>query len=75
MKVKTIVTLSAEVLSRIKCFVGEGERSEFIEKALWKFFEIAEREKRNKRDAEIYEKRSAYFNKEADDVLSFQSDP
>jgi Arc/MetJ-type ribon-helix-helix transcriptional regulator len=55
MKVKTSVSLSAELLAAIDEAVGTGgNRSEFIEKALRRQLREIRRAERNARDSEIY---------------------
>lgn len=74
MKVKTSVTLSAKILKRIEPLTSKGQRSDFIEMALWKYLELVEQEKRNYKDKEIYETYAESLNKEAEDSISFQDD-
>ena len=72
MKVKTSITLSSEILHQLESFTSEGTRSDFIEKALWRYIELLRRDERDKNDLEILNNGSSYLNKEAEDVLSYQ---
>lgn len=74
MKIKTSVTLSAEILKTIEAITSKGQRSEFIEMALWKYLDLVEREKRNYNDKEIYETYAESLNEEAKDSIAFQDD-
>jgi len=74
MKIKTSVTLSAEILKTIEAITSKGQRSEFIEMALWKYLDLVEREKRNYNDKEIYETYAERLNEEAKDSIAFQDD-
>lgn len=74
MKIKTSVTLSSEILKNIQQFTNKGQRSEFIEKALWKYLDFVKREKRNQKDVKIYEKQANSLNQEAEEILAFQDD-
>ncbi len=73
MKVKTSITLSNEVLKIIDSSLNHtGNRSAFIEQAIWAYTEKMKREFRNQKDAEILNKKSDVLNREAKDVLSYQ---
>ncbi len=74
MKIKTSVTLSAEILKTIEAITSKGQRSEFIEMALWKYLDLVEREERNYNDKEIYETYAERLNEEAEDSITFQDD-
>ena len=75
MKVKTSVTLSAEVIQDVDHLTREsGNRSEFIEAALKDFIARQIRAEQNRRDLEIINRRHAHLNREAEDVLAFQSE-
>lgn len=75
MKVKTSVTLSAEVIQDVDRFTREsGNRSEFIEAALKEFIGRQIRAEQDRRDLEIINRRHARLNREAEDVLAFQSE-
>ncbi len=74
MKIKTSVTLSSEILKSIQQFTKKGQRSEFVEKALWKYLDFVKREKRNQKDTKIYEKQADSLNQEAEEILAFQDD-
>ncbi len=75
MKVKTSVTLSAEVIQDVDHFTREsGNRSEFIEAALKDFIARQLRNEQNQRDLEIINRRHARLNREAEDVIAFQSE-
>ncbi|MDR0635533.1 MAG: ribbon-helix-helix domain-containing protein [Treponema sp.] len=72
MKTKTSVSLSNEILVQIDNMNSDGNRSDFIEKALWRYIELLQRDKRNQNDLNIINKAAQYLNKEAEDVLLFQ---
>ena len=72
MKVKTSISLSAEVVAELNHFTSEGNRSDFIEKALWRYLELMQREVRNRHDLDILNKEADRLNIEAQDILSFQ---
>jgi metal-responsive CopG/Arc/MetJ family transcriptional regulator len=72
MKTKTSVSLSNEILVQMDNINSDGNRSDFIEKALWRYIELLRREKRNQNDLNIINKASQYLNKEAEDTLLFQ---
>ncbi|MDR1956076.1 MAG: hypothetical protein LBQ30_04405 [Treponema sp.] len=72
MKIKTSVSLSSEILSQLDTINSKGNRSDFIEKALWRHIELLQREKRNQNDLHIINTTSRHLNKEAEDVLLFQ---
>lgn len=75
MKVKTSVTLSAEVIKDIDRLILEsGNRSEFIEAALRDFISRQIRDERNRRDLEIINRRHGRLNREAEEVMAFQSE-
>jgi metal-responsive CopG/Arc/MetJ family transcriptional regulator len=54
MKVKTSVSLSKELLDELDGRLGDGSRSEFIERVLKQRLREIRRDERNARDAEIY---------------------
>jgi metal-responsive CopG/Arc/MetJ family transcriptional regulator len=74
MKTKTSVTLSTEILTQLNNITSVGNRSDFIEKALWRYIELLHREERNRDDLNIINSASSYLNKEAEDVLLYQVD-
>ncbi len=72
MKVKTSISLSSTILEKVQHLTSEGTRSEFIEKAIWYYLDILQRDNNNKRDLDIINKSSERLNKEANDILGFQ---
>jgi metal-responsive CopG/Arc/MetJ family transcriptional regulator len=72
MRVKTSVSLSTEILSQVSRYAPGGERSDFIEKALWNYLEILHRNERNRLDLEKINKASNFLNNEARDTLEYQ---
>ncbi len=73
MKIKTSITLSAKALKIIDSSLNHsGNRSAFIEQAVWTYAEKMKREKRDQKNIEIFNKKSDILNKEAEDVLSYQ---
>ncbi len=73
MKTKTSITLSSEVLNEIdKLLENTGNRSAFIEKAIWKYLDNLKIELINKKDLKILNENAKRLNKEAEDVLTYQ---
>jgi len=72
MKVKTSISLSSDILEKIQRITSEGTRSEFIEKAIWYYLDILQRDTRNKRDLDIINESASRLNNEANDILGFQ---
>jgi metal-responsive CopG/Arc/MetJ family transcriptional regulator len=76
MKVKTSVSLSEQLLCEIDREIGEdGNRSQFVEKALKRYFRLQRKAERDAHDAAIYAKHADKFNAETEDVLADQDDP
>ena len=76
MKIKTSVTLSRDLISRVDALaVQYGTRSALIELAIERFVSIATRQARDARDLEILNRRAEALNAEADDVLAYQVEP
>ena len=69
---KTSVSLSNEVLSKVSQLVGAGERSDFIERALWNYIDFLQSRKRNRLDLEKINDSADFLNREAEDSLSYQ---
>ena len=72
MRVKTSVSLSNEVLHEVSNFTSGGERSEFIEKAIWTYISYLNRQTRNQTDTVKINASSDFLNSEAIDTLSYQ---
>ena len=72
MKVKTSVTLSAELLSALEAEAGADNRSAFIEAAAWEYLELRKRRLRNQRELELIDANSKALNAEARDSLEYQ---
>jgi len=76
MKVKTSVTLTADLLEAIDQQAGpRRNRSDFIEKAVRAYISQAVRDAQNAKDLEIINRRAKRLNEEAADVLSYQVVP
>ena len=73
MRLKTSVSLSSEVLEQVGHYSTGGERSEFVEKALWTYVERLRQIERDSRDLEIIREASVRLNEEALDTLSYQA--
>ncbi|MBI5585539.1 MAG: ribbon-helix-helix protein, CopG family [Deltaproteobacteria bacterium] len=75
MKVKTSITLSGELLEIIDARAKESKRnrSDFIETAVRLFIQQLLREEQNTRDLEIINRRADYLNREAADILAYQT--
>jgi metal-responsive CopG/Arc/MetJ family transcriptional regulator len=72
MKVKTSVTLSAELLRRIDALASRyGTRSALIEQAVREFLAAQAKRTREAQDLEILNRRAQALNAEAEDVLSY----
>jgi metal-responsive CopG/Arc/MetJ family transcriptional regulator len=74
MKTKTSVSLSNEIISEMDMVNKDGNRSDFIEKALWQYLKLLKRDYRNNRDLQIINEKSHSLNSEAEDVLMYQAD-
>ncbi len=73
MKIKTSITLSDKALRIIDSSLNHsGNRSAFIEQAIWAYAEKVKRKLRDQKDTQILNKKSDVLNKEAKDVLSYQ---
>lgn len=73
MKVKTSITLSAELIKAIDKLLGDnGNRSDLVEKALRAYLLDRERQIRDARDLFTLNQHAEKLNKEARDVLSYQ---
>lgn len=71
MKVKTSVTLSAELLDAISA--QERNRSEFLEAAAWAYLASQEREERYRRELALLNQFADELNAEQEDVLRYQA--
>jgi hypothetical protein len=65
MRVKTSISLSAEVLKEIASLTSDGERSDFIEKALWNYIQFLHHNQRNHNDLDIINNAAHFLNEEA----------
>jgi metal-responsive CopG/Arc/MetJ family transcriptional regulator len=75
MKMKTSVTLSEDILKRIKRVSRKGEsRSEAIERLLDRAFEYEMRRASDQRDLDLINRNAEQLNREAGDVLEYQED-
>ncbi|MBI4697618.1 MAG: ribbon-helix-helix protein, CopG family [Nitrospirae bacterium] len=75
MKVKTSITISEDLINSIDELLGEQKnRSEFIEKIVRDYVNRLAQKERNSKDLDILNKKAVKLNKEAEDVLSCQSD-
>lgn len=72
MKTKTSITLSQELLEELRGWTSEGTRSDFIERALWRYLELLRREARDRDELVRIDGSSERLNREALDVLSYQ---
>ena len=76
MKVKASVTLSEDLMSQIDTLSGRyGNRSAFIEQAVRHFLAVEAQRTRDAQDLDILNAHAESLNKEAMDVLSYQTDP
>jgi len=75
MKVKTSITISENLLSLIDDLYGrQRSKSEIIEEALRDYLERQERMKRDMEDLTILNKKADKLNREAEDVLTYQTE-
>ncbi len=75
MKVKTSVTLSKEALRAVDRLAGRGgNRSRVIEAAVLHLAAARERGARDARDRERIDRLANELNREASDVLEYQTD-
>lgn len=72
MKVKTSVTLSAEVLEAVDELAKSSSRSEVIEQAVRDYLAARQRALRDARDIEIMNRHADAYNHETADLLSYQ---
>jgi len=72
MKVKTSISISSELLEKVQSLTSEGTRSDFIEKAIWNYLDIINRDIRNKNDLNIINSSASRLNDEANDALGYQ---
>jgi len=76
MKMKTSVTLSAELVEELDGMTDENaNRSQMIEKAVAEFIEREHRQLRNERDLKILNRSADELNQEIDDILTYQAIP
>lgn len=73
MKVKTSITISSELLSELNMVTPIGLRSEFIEKATWRYLEFVHAQLRDAKDKALLEASYLELNREALDALSYQA--
>jgi metal-responsive CopG/Arc/MetJ family transcriptional regulator len=75
MKVKTSITMSEELLRTVdkRAKQRRRTRSDFIEMAVRTFVGQLTRDELNARDLEIISRRADHLNKEAADVLEYQT--
>jgi metal-responsive CopG/Arc/MetJ family transcriptional regulator len=72
MKVKTSITLSAELVRQIDALASQyGTRSALIEQAVREFLAAQAKRTREAQDLEILNRRAQALNAEAEDVLSY----
>lgn len=74
MKEKTSVTLSKDVLTQIDRLAGSPfSRSSFIERVLRRYLQERRRKAIQKRDLQLLNAAAERLNREAEDVLDYQS--
>ncbi len=75
MKVKTSITISEDIIRYIDASAGEHQtRSEFIETAVRDFIARQKQKERDRHDLAVLNKHAERLNKEAEDVLSYQTE-
>jgi metal-responsive CopG/Arc/MetJ family transcriptional regulator len=70
MRVKTSVTLPADLIARLDLI--DSNRSAVLERAARAFLALQERQSRDTRDMEIIGRNADALNREAADALAFQ---
>lgn len=70
MRVKTSVTLPADLITRLDAI--DSNRSAVLERAARAFLALQERQSRDTRDMEIIGRNADALNREAADALAFQ---
>ena len=74
MKIKTSITLPEDLVQTVDQESGSFKnRSEFIEMAVRAFIQQRRRADQNARDALVIDRRADALNKEATDVLGYQT--
>lgn len=73
MRVKTSITLPADLLRRLD--IVDKNRSAILERAALSYLEQLEGRERDRRDVEIINRNAGRLNREALDVLGYQSLP
>ncbi|MFZ0594415.1 MAG: ribbon-helix-helix protein, CopG family [Bryobacteraceae bacterium] len=73
MRVKTSVTLPAELLRRLDRL--DKNRSALLERAATAYLARLERDERDRRDVEIINRNAERLNREAQDTLEYQQAP
>ncbi len=73
MRVKTSITLPAELLHRLDQV--DQNRSALLERAAVAYLARLEKDKRDKRDVEIINRNAGRLNREAIDTLGYQQVP
>ena len=74
MKVKTSITITGDLLEALDREAGSHRnRSEFIEAAVRAFILQRRRANQNAKDAQLINRRADVLNREAADVLGYQS--
>ena len=74
MKVKTSVTLSAELLEALAADAGTVSRSALIERATWEYLNSRHRTDRDMAELRRINAASASLNSEALDAIGYQID-
>jgi len=74
MKVKTSITIEEELIGRIDEVSGRKSRSELIEAAVKEYLERRKKEKRDMEDLSVLNRNADRLNKEAEDILSYQTE-
>lgn len=76
MKVKTSITLSEDILRTMDKRLSDFKnRSDFIEQAIKSYIEKLKKDEQDVKDLAILNKEADRLNKEAEDVLSYQTIP
>ena len=72
-KVKTSITLSAEILVRLDRI--DKNRSAVLERAALAYLSLLDQQARDRRDIAIIERNAKRLNREAQDTLEYQRTP
>lgn len=75
MKLKTSITISGDLIESIDRLSGsQKNRSEFIERAVREYIDREAKRRRDQEDLALINRNADRLNREAEDVLSYQTE-